>query len=152
MKNLLIIFCLTATLVGCDYFNDTRICNQLGKDITLKIVFDSNEVNSWSGGMLAKNLTKFLSNYGENLIPINIDTINYTATYLIQSDSCASIEGGNNRRPTFHFFKSLEVINDNDTLRLTTKEQMRKAFDADREQPEYYFDLLILKGINNASR
>ncbi|MGB3181144.1 MAG: hypothetical protein WBB45_07120 [Cyclobacteriaceae bacterium] len=152
MKKLLIIFCFTAILLGCDYFSETRICNQIGKDITLKIAFDSSEVNSWSGGMLSNNLTKFLSNYGENLNPIDIDTINYTATYLIRADSCASIEGGNNPRPTFHFFKYLEVINENDTLKLITKEQMIKAFDADRERPEFYFDLLIMEGINNTSR
>jgi hypothetical protein len=29
---------------------------------------------------------------------------------------------------------------------------MRKAFDADREDPKYYFDLLIQKGVKNASR
>ena len=46
----------------------------------------------------------------------------------------------------------MEVINDNDTLRLNTKEQMRKAFDADREEPEYYFNLLITKRDKNTSR
>jgi len=143
---------LTITLIGCDYYSNTRICNQLGREITLKIVFDSNEVNSWSGGILADNLTQFLKNYGEKLTPLNIDTLNYTATYLIKPDTCASIEGGNIRRPSFHFFKSLEIISGYDTLKLSSKEQMRKAFDADREQPEYYFDLLILKGINHSSR
>ena len=152
MIKLIISLLLTTTLLSCDYFNDTRVCNQTGKQIILKITFDSDEVNSWSGGMLAKNLTKTFGNFGENLAPLNIDTVNYSSTYLIKSDTCGSIEGGNNRRPNFHFFKELEVISGDDTLRLRTKEEMRKAFDADREDPKYYFDLLIQKGVKNASR
>lgn len=102
--------------------------------------------------MLVKNVTKTFRNFGDNLIPLSIDTINYISTYLIKPDSCGSIEGGNNRRPNFHFFKELEIISGDDTLRLLTKEEMRKAFDADREDTKYYFDLLILKGVKNASR
>lgn len=143
---------LTATLTSCDYFNDTRVCNQTGKVIKLKITFDSDEVKSWSGGMLVKNVTKTFRNFGDNLIPLNIDTINFISTYLIKPDSCGSIEGGNNRRPNFHFFKELEIISEDDTLRLRTKEEMGKAFDADRKDPKYHFDLLILRGVKNASR
>lgn len=143
---------LTATFVSCDYFNDTRVCNQTGKEIVLKITFDRDEVNSWSGGMLVKNVTKTFRNFGDNLTPLNIDTINYISTYLIKPDTCGSIEGGNNRRPNFHFFKELEIISGDDTLRLQTKEEMRKAFDADREDTKYYFDLLIQKDVKNASR
>ena len=152
MKKILITFLLTTTLVSCDYFNDTRVCNQTGKEVILKITFDSNEVKSWSGGMLVRNVTKTFKNWDENLIPLDIDTINYVSTYLIKPDTCGQIEGGNNRRPNFHFFKALEIISGDDTLRLNTKEEMRKAFDADREEPKYYFDLLIQKGVKNASR
>ena len=152
MKKLLITFLLTTTLVSCDYFNDTRVCNQTGKEIILKITFDSDEVKSWSGGMLVKNVRKTFKNWDENLIPVDIDTINYISTYLIKPDTCGQIEGGNNRRPNFHFFKELEIISGDDTLKLNTKEEMRKAFDADREDPKYYFDLLIQKGVKNASR
>ena len=152
MKKILITLLLTTTLVSCDYFNDTRVCNQTGKEIMLKVTFDSDEVKSWSGGMLVKNVTKTFKNWDENLIPLDIDTINYISTYLIKPDTCGQIEGGNNRRPNFHFFKELEIISGDDTLRLTTKEEMRKAFDADRKDTKYYFDLLIQKGIKNASR
>jgi hypothetical protein len=151
-KKLLITFLLTTTLVSCDYFNDTRVCNQTRKEIILKITFDSDEVKSWSGGMLVKNVRKTFKNWDENLIPVDIDTINYISTYLIKPDTCGQIEGGNNRRPNFHFFKELEIISGDDTLKLNTKEEMRKAFDADREDPKYYFDLLIQKGVKNASR
>ena len=152
MKKLMIGLLLTATFVSCDYFNDTRVCNQTGKEIVLKITFDRDEVNSWSGGMLVKNVTKTFRNFGDNLTPLNIDTINYISTYLIKPDTCGSIEGGNNGRPNFHFFQELEIISGDDTLRLQTKEEMRKAFDADREDTKYYFDLLIQKGVKNASR
>jgi hypothetical protein len=152
MKKLLITFLLTTTLVSCDYFNNTRVCNQTGKEIILKITFDSDEVKSWSGGMLVKNVRKTFKNWDENLIPVDIDTINYISTYLIKPDTCGQIEGGNNRRPNFHFFKELEIISGDDTLKLNTKEEMRKAFDADREDPKYYFDLLIQNGVKNASR
>jgi hypothetical protein len=152
MKKLLIGLLWTTTLVSCDYFNETRVCNQTRKDITLKITFDPDEVKSWSGGMLVKNVTKTFKNFGDNLIPISIDTINYISTYLIKPDTCGQIEGGNNRRPNFHFFKELEVISGDDTLRLHTKEEMRKAFDRDREDTHYYFDLLIQEGVKNASR
>ena len=152
MKKILITLLLTTTLVSCDYFNDTRVCNQTGKEITLKIAFDSDEVKSWSGGMLVKNVTKTFKNWDENLIPLDIDTINYISTYLIKPDTCGQIEGGNNRRPNFHFFKELEIISGDDTLRLSTKEEMRKAFDADRKDTKYYFDLLIQKGVKNTSR
>ena len=143
---------LTISLVSCDYFNDTRVCNQTGKEIGLKITFDSEEVKTWSGGMLVKNVRETFDNWGDNLTPINIDTVNYISTYLIKPDSCGQIEGGNNRRPNFHFYKELEIVSGSDTLRLRTKEQMRKAFDADRDDTKYYFDLLILEGGKNASR
>ncbi len=110
---------MTTTLVSCDYFNDTRVCNQTGKEITLKITFDSDEVKSWSGGMLVKNVTKTFKNWDENLIPVDIDTINYVSTYLIKPDTCGQIEGGNNRRPNFHFFKELEIVSVEISLDLT---------------------------------
>lgn len=138
--------------MSCDYFNDTRVCNQTGKEIGLKITFDSEEVKTWSGGMLVKNVRETFDNWGDNLTPINIDTVNYISTYLIKPDSCGQIEGGNNRRPNFHFYKELEIVSGSDTLRLRTKEQMRKAFDADRDDTKYYFDLLIQEGGKNGSR
>ena len=138
--------------MSCDYFNDTRVCNQRGKEIGLKITFDSEEVKTWSGGMLVKNVRETFDNWGDNLTPINIDTVNYISTYLIKPDSCGQIEGGNNRRPNFHFYKELEIVSGSDTLRLRTKEQMRKAFDADRDDTKYYFDLLIQEGGKNGSR
>jgi outer membrane receptor for monomeric catechols len=138
--------------MSCDYFNDTRICNQTRKDIILKVTFDANVVKTWSGGMLVKNLTKTFNSWGDNLIPINIDTINYISTYLIKPDSCGHIEGGNNRRPNFHFYKEMEIISEFDTLKLRTKEQMRKAFDADRSKTKYNFDLLIQEGGKYTSR
>lgn len=152
MKKLIACFFLTAILQGCDYFNDTRVCNQTGREIIMRITFDSDVVKSWSGGMLVKNVTKTFTNWDENLIPMDIDTINYISTYFIKSDSCGHIEGGNNRRPTFSFYKELVIISGVDTLRLQTKEQMRKAFDADRSDTNYYFDLLIQEGGKNASR
>ena len=57
---LMISLLLTATLLSCDYFNDTRVCNQTGKEVILKITFDSDEVKSRSGEMLVKNVTKLL--------------------------------------------------------------------------------------------
>ena len=99
-----------------------------------------------------KNFIKTFHNGNNNLIPLDFDTINYISTYSIKPDSCGQVEGGNNRRPNFHFFKELEIITGGDTLKLRTKEEMRKAFDADREDPKYYFDLLIRKGGKNASR
>ena len=152
MKNLIITLILTLTLSSCDYFNNTRVCNQTRKEIKLKITFDSEVIKTWSGGMLQENLTKTFQDWGENLIPIDIDTINYISTYLIKSDSCGQIEGGNNRRPNFRFYKEIEISSEFDTVRLRTKDQMRKAFDADRDNPEYYFDLLIQEGGKNASR
>ena len=74
--------------MSCDYFNDTRVCNQTGKEIGLKITFDSEEVKTWSGGMLVKNVRETFDNWGDNLTPINIDTVNYISTYLIKPDSC----------------------------------------------------------------
>jgi hypothetical protein len=138
--------------VGCDHFNNTRICNQTSKDIILKITFDKDVIKTWNGGMLVENVTRTFHNWQENLIPINIDTINYISTYLIKPDSCGQIEGINNSRPYFHFYKELEIVSGIDTLRLQTKEQMRKAFDADRDDPNYYFDLLIQGSGKNASR
>jgi|GEM_PF-3552371 len=152
MKNLIITLILTITLSSCDYFNNTRVCNQTMKEIKLKITFDSEVIKTWSGGMLQENLTKTFQDWGENLIPIDIDTINYISTYLIKPDSCGQIEGGNNLRPNFRFYKEIEIISEFDTVRLRTKDQMRKAFDADRDNPEYYFDLLIQEGGKNASR
>jgi hypothetical protein len=152
MKKIISSFLLTTILVSCDYFNDTRICNQTRKDIILKITFDADIVKTWSGGMLVENVTKTFRNWDDNLIPITIDTINYISTYLIKPDSCGHIEGGNNRRPNFHFYKEMEIISGSDTLRLRTKEQMRKAFDAGRNEPNYHFDLLIQDGGKNASR
>ena len=152
MKQIIISLLLTTILVGCDYFNDTRVCNQTEKEIILKITFDSDVVKNWSGGMLARNVTKTFHNWDDNLIPIHVDTINYISTYLIKPDSCGQIEGGNNRRPNFHFYKELEIVSGSDTLRLRTKEQMRKAFDADRDDTKYYFDLLIQEGGKNGSR
>jgi hypothetical protein len=152
MKKSTIILLLTMTLASCDYFNETRVCNQTGKEIILKITFDSDKVKSWSGGMLVRNVTKTFSDWDDNLIPIDMDTINYISTYLIRPDSCGQVESGNNRRPNFHFYKEMEIVSGYDTLRLQTKEQMRKAFDADREHTSYYFDLLIQEGGKNASR
>ncbi len=143
---------MTIVLVSCDYFNDTSVCNQTDKEIILKITFDSDEIKSWSSGMLAKDIKGTFNNWDENLTPINIDVVNYSATYKIKPDACGQIEGGNNRRPNFHFFKKLEIITESDTLRLTTKEEMRKAFDVDREDPKGQFHLLILDGGKNASR
>ena len=152
MKKIIISLFLTTTLLSCDYYNNTRVCNQTRKEIILKITFDTEVVKTWSGGMLTKNITETFHNWDDNLIPIDVDTINYTSTYLIKPDSCGQIEGGNNRRPDFHFFKEMEIISESDTLRLRTKEQMRKAFDVDREDTKYYFDLLIQEGGENASR
>ena len=152
MKNLILISVLTLILLGCDYFNNTRICNQTGEEILLKITFDPDEIKTWSGGALTEDLTRTFKNWDDNLIPVEIDTVNYISTYLIKPDSCGQIEEGNNRRPNFHFYKELEIVSRYDTLRLRTKEQMRKAFDADRDNPEYYFDLLIQQGNKNASR
>jgi hypothetical protein len=152
MKKLIIIILLATTLNSCDYFNDTKICNQTGKEITLKITFDSDVVKDWSGGMLTENISKTFNEWDENLIPINIDTINYISTYIIRPDSCANIEGGNSRRPDFHFYKKLEIFTDGDTIRLNTKEGMTKAFAADRKDPNGDFDLLILKGGKHVSR
>lgn len=152
MKKTIIAFLLTTTFMSCDYFNETRVCNQTDKDITLKITFDSTVVKTWSGGALVKNITKTFQTWDDNLIPIDIDTINYISTYLIKKDSCGQIEGGNNLRPYFEFYKELEIVSGFDTLRLQTKEQMRKAFDADRDDTNYYYDLLIQKNGKNASR
>jgi hypothetical protein len=143
---------LVSTLVSCDYFNNTRVCNQTRKEIILKITFDSDEIKTWSGGMLVKNIRNTFSTWDDNLIPVDIDTINYISTYSIKPDVCGQIEGGNNRRPNFHFFKQIEIISGLDTLRLLTKEQMRKAFDADRKDATGHFDLLIQEGGKNASR
>lgn len=152
MKKITIHLLLTIFLASCDFFNDTRICNETGKEITLKITFDSNVVKTWSGGAFADNIAKTFQNWDDNLIAIDVDTINYVSTYLIKNDSCGQIEGGNNRTPYFEFFKKLEVVSDFDTLVLETKEQMRNAFNADRQDPKYYFDLLIQKDGKSASR
>jgi hypothetical protein len=152
MKKVILISLLTTTLIGCDYFNDTKICNQSGQEITLKITFDAEVVKGWSGGMLAENIDKTFKEWDDNLIPVNIDTINYISTYIIKPDSCAHIEGGNNRRPNFHFYKKLEIFTNIDTIRLNTKEEMIKAFAADRNDPKYNFDLLILKDGKHVSR
>lgn len=139
-------------MLSCDFFNDTRVCNETGQEIRLKISFDSNAVNTCSGGALKDCLTKTFKTWDDNLFAVDIDTINYCTTYLIKKDSCGQIEGGNNRRPYFSFFRKLEVYTDSDTLTLQTKEQMQKAFNADRENPEYYFDLLIQKDGKIANR
>ena len=102
--------------------------------------------------MLVKDVKKTFTNWDENLVLKDIDTINYISTYLIKPDTCGQIEGGNNRRPNFHFYKEIEIISGLDTLKLLTKEQMRKAFDADRKDTNGYFDLLIQEGGKNASR
>lgn len=102
--------------------------------------------------MLAINLTKTFQNWDSNLIPLNIDTINYISTYIIKPDSCGQIERGNNRKPFFQFFKEMEIISEADTFRLQTKEQIRKAFDSDRNDTKYYFDLLIQENGKSASR
>lgn len=152
MKKIIIIILLIATLNSCDYFNYTKICNQTGKEITLKITFDAEVIKEWSGGMLAKDIGKTFHEWDKNLIPINIDTINYISTYILKPDSCAQIEGGNNHRPNFCFYKKLEIITDGDTIRLNTKEEMIKAFSADRNDPKFDFYLLILKGGKHVSR
>ncbi len=152
MKKIIFALLLTTTLISCDYFNSTRVCNQTRKEIILKITFDTEIVRTWSGGMLVENVTKTFHNWDENLIPLSIDTINYISTYLIKPDSCGKIEGGNNRRPNFHFFKEIKIISHTDTLRLRTKEEMRNAFDANRENANFYFDLLIQENGKNASR
>lgn len=152
MKKIIFILLLTSTLVGCDYFNDTKICNQTGKEIKLKVTFDSDVIKGWSGGMLAQNIFKTFHDWDDNLIPINIDTTNFVSTYSIKPDSCAHIEGGNNRRPNFHFYKKLEIITGVDTIKLNTKEEMIKAFAADREDPKFDFDLLILSDGKHVSR
>jgi hypothetical protein len=143
---------LTTILVSCDYFNNTSVCNQTKKEILLKITFNSDEIKNWSGGMLIENVTETFRNWGDNLTPMVIDTVNYISTYSIKPGACGQIEGGNNRRPNFHFYSEIEIISADDTLRLRTKEEMRKAFDADREDPKGYFELLILEGGKNASR
>jgi hypothetical protein len=100
-------------------------------------------MNTWSGGMLKKNLTSTFQNWGENLIPLDIDTVNYCAIYLIKPNVCGHIEGGMNQRPNFNFFKEIEIMSEFDTIQLRTKTEMRKAFNADRETPEYFFDLFL---------
>jgi len=50
------------------------------------------------------------------------------------------IEGGNNEKPNFEYFKEIEVWTINDTLRLKTKEEMIKAFGVDKERTSFYFD------------
>ena len=152
MKKITLILFLTLTLIGCDYFNDTKICNQTEKEITLKVTFDSDIIKGWSGGMLAQNLSKTFHDWDDNLMPINIDTINFISIYLIKPNSCAQIEGGNNLRPNFHFYKKLEIITEFDTIRLNTKEEMINAFAADRDDPKFDFDLLILKDGKHVSR
>ena len=152
MQKIVISVLLSTTLISCDYFNKTRICNQTSKDIILKITFDKDVVKTWSGGMLVENVTKTFHNWDDNLISMNIDTLKFISTYLVKACSCGQIEGGNNRRPNFHFYKELEIVSGSDTLRLQTKEQIRKAFDADRADANYFFDLLIQDGGKNASR
>ena len=149
MIKILVSLAFVTTFGSCDYFNETRICNQTKNDIILKLTFDMEVVRSWSGGALVDNITRTFQNWGDDLIPINIDTIKYISTYLIRPESCGQIEGGNNRRPNFHFYKKMEIISGDDTLRLQTKEQMRKAFDADRDDPNYYFDLLMQENGKN---
>lgn len=152
MKKIVIGLLMITTFASCDYFNDTRICNETESDITIKITFNPEVIKTWSSGMLVENLTKTFGNWGDDLIPVNIDTINYISTYLIKPDSCGQIEGGNNRRPNFIFFKEIEIISEHDTMRLQTEKQMRKAFNADRKNPNYYFDLLIKDESKKASR
>ena len=98
--------------------------------------------------MLAQNLY----DWDDNLIPLNIDTTNFVSTYLIKPDSCAQIEGGNNPRPNFDYYKKLEIMTDADTIKLNTKEEMIKAFAADRDDPKFDFDLLILNDGKHVSR
>ncbi|AYB33336.1 hypothetical protein D4L85_23325 [Chryseolinea soli] len=131
----------TIILTSCDYYNDTRVCNQTGQDITLIIRFDTDGIKN--GGLEPRKFTKTFHNWRENLTPIHFDTINFISTYLINRDSCGQIEGGPNRRPNFRFIKAMTVVTKSDTIELKTKGEMRKAFGADREEPEYYFDLLI---------
>lgn len=152
MKNKIINLLMAVILSSCDYFNDTKICNQIGKEITLKITFDSEVIKGWSSGMLAKDIAKTFREWDKSLIPVKIDTVNYTSVYLIKSGSCGHIEGGNNRRPNFNFYKNLEIITQDDTIRLATKEEMTKAFAADREEPKFDFNLLILRGGKHVSR
>jgi hypothetical protein len=141
MKKIVTVLLLTIILVSCDYFNDTRVCNQTGQEITLKLTFDSDFIKN--RGLEPKKFTRTFHNGNDNLILLDFDTINFISTYLIKPDSCGQIEGGNNRRPHFGFFIKMEIITKSDTIRLKTRDEMRKAFDADREDPKYYFDLII---------
>jgi len=143
MNNKRIILFLISTLTACEYSNSTRVCNHTRNEATLKLTFDTLVMNTWSGGMLKKNLTATFQNWGENLIPLDIDTVNYYAKFLIKPRVCGKIEGGMNRRPNFNFFKEIEIISEFDTIRLRTRAEMRKAFNTDRENPDYFFDLLL---------
>lgn len=73
---------------------------------------------------------------------LEVDTINNFCIYQLPPDSCCEIEGGNNRRPFFDDFSKITIIS-TDTIILDTKDKMREAFNADRKNTEYYFDLVI---------
>lgn len=129
-------------LTRCDYYNDTRVCNQTGQDITLIIRFDINNIKN--GGLEPKKFAKTFHHWRKNLVPIHFDTINFISTYLVNRDSCAQIDGGPEPRPHFDYVREITVVTKSDTIALKTKEEMRKAFGADRKETVYYFDFVIM--------
>jgi hypothetical protein len=141
MRHLFGFLAITFSLIGCDTWHGSRICNQTGQDLKIEIRFDleylrQNEKLSPQG-----QVRKFHER-NEGLMLVSIDTVGFVGQYLIKADSCGTIEFLNSVRPHFHKIREL-IIYTSDTLRYGTREEILKAFDSERENPEYSFDLVV---------
>ncbi|MCP4521214.1 MAG: hypothetical protein GY827_05935 [Cytophagales bacterium] len=128
MNKLINIILISILITSCDYHTITRINNQSNTDIIVEIDFDS---------------SSNIINNQEGLITISIDTIKNNGRYKMISNSSGKIEFNTGKYPYFSGLKKISVLSKNDTLTLKTKDDMVKAFNAQKEEYNGFYDLTI---------
>ena len=103
------------------YWTDLR--NSTDTDLILEIVLDKDSVNKYNNHLKESTIISF--NNGGKLI--KMDSINYTATFLLKPKEQYSFEGGLGEKPEFTEISKINIYG-KDTLRINSRAEMFKNF------------------------
>lgn len=121
------IFFVVCSISSCDKFGRARILNKSSEKIRVIVKFDKAYIHEREDLDINELIRTYHDGYSNlNLIRYNTDKL--TAEYEIQKDSCAEIDGDWGGVPQFNFFEKVIIAKKGDTLILTSKNEMKRAF------------------------
>ena len=124
----IIITFVVCTLFGCDRFGRAIISNKSNDNIHVIVKFDNDYIKSERKDLEINELIRTYHDDSPNLHLIRYNTDKLTAEYEILKDSCAKIDGNWGGIPQFNFFEKIIISKKGDTIILSGKNEMKRAF------------------------